>query len=206
MRWYVSSQPVDYREALQFMEGYVELCARGERPDLIWLLEHPPLYTRGHLSKEEDLLDPDRFPVFETNRGGQYTYHGPGQRVVYLMLSLGKHVNIHNFVRRVESWVQDALHLLGVDSFSIPEKPGIWVQGPKKIGSLGFRFRRWVSFHGFSLNVNPCLEHFSGIRPCGIQAQHVTSLAQLGFNVSLQEVDAALHQTVPPTFKENSSI
>jgi len=196
--WAASRALVPYREAEAAMEARATAIADGAAGELVWLLEHPPLYTAGVSARAADLLDPDRFPVFRSGRGGQFTYHGPGQRVVYVMLDLtarGKDARL--FVRALQAWVIDALARLGVRGEVREGRVGVWVesQSPareEKVAAIGVKLRRWVSFHGVSLNVDPDLAHFSGIVPCGVTAHGVTSLAELGRGASMAEADAAL--------------
>jgi lipoyl(octanoyl) transferase len=203
IEWAVSQSPVPYLEAVAFMEARAGAIAEGKARQLVWLLEHPPLYTAGTSAKPHDLLAPALFPVFKSGRGGQYTYHGPGQRVVYLMLDLRRHGrDIRAFVQEVEAWVIDALASFNVKGEVRCDRVGVWVDrtqsgGPireDKIAAVGLRIRKWVSFHGISLNVEPDLSHFDGIVPCGItQAGFgVTSLVDLGLPVTMDEVDDAL--------------
>jgi lipoyl(octanoyl) transferase len=182
------------------MEARAAAIADGTAGELVWLLEHPPLYTAGVSSKPADLIAPDRFPVFESGRGGQFTYHGPGQRVAYVMLDLTKRGrDVRAFVTALEAWIIEALAAFNVTGEMREGRVGVWVErkGPgwsreDKIAAIGVKLRRWVSFHGISLNVEPDLEHFSGIVPCG-QTQHgVTSLVDLGLPVTMDEADAAL--------------
>ena len=192
-----------YPAAVAFMEERVSAIRRGEAPETVWLLEHPPVYTAGTSAREEELLDP-RFPVYRTGRGGRFTYHGPGQRVAYVMLDLARRGrDVRGFVHRLEQWLIDALARFGVRGERREGRVGIWVESPKgeaKIAALGVRLRRWVSFHGVSLNVDPDLSHFSGIVPCGLARYPVTSLAELGVRVSMAEVDAVLRETFPRHF------
>jgi lipoyl(octanoyl) transferase len=198
--WAVSSAPVDYPAAVAAMEARAAAIAEASAGELVWLLEHPPLYTAGVSAKAGDLLAPDRFPVFETGRGGQHTYHGPGQRVAYVMLDLTRRRrDVRAFVAALEAWVIDALAAFNVVGEIKPGRVGVWVErkGPgwareDKIAAIGVKLRRWVSFHGISLNVEPDLEHFSGIVPCGITEHGVTSLVDLGLPVTMAEADAAL--------------
>jgi lipoyl(octanoyl) transferase len=198
--WAVSTAPVDYPQAVAAMEARAAAIAEGTAGELVWLLEHPPLYTAGVSAKAGDLLQPDRFPVFESGRGGQYTYHGPGQRVAYVMLDLtARGRDVRAFVGALEAWVIDALAAFNVEGGLREGRVGVWVErkGPgwsrdDKIAAIGVKLRRWISFHGISLNVEPDLSHFDGIVPCG-QTQHgVTSLVDLGLPVTLDEADAAL--------------
>ena len=198
--WRVSGAPVAYPEALAFMEARAKAIAEGEAGELVWRLEHPPLYTAGTSAKAADLVAPDRFPVFEAGRGGQYTYHGPGQRVAYVMLDVRRRgADVRAFVRELEGWMIDTLATFGVVGETRSDRVGVWVRRPElgasvedKIGAIGIRLRRWISFHGISLNVAPDLEHFSGIVPCGVRQHGVTSLADLGIRAGMSEVDAAL--------------
>lgn len=201
----VSDTPVTYPEAVAAMEDRVGAVRAGTAPELIWLLEHPPLYTAGSTAQDSDLLSPGRFPVFKTRRGGQYTYHGPGQRVVYVVLDLKQRgEDVRCFVRDLESWAITALARFGVSGEIRPGRVGIWVARgdgrEDKIGAIGVRVRRWVSYHGLALNVAPDLSHFSGIVPCGISDQGVTSLADLGVAASMADMDAALTETFSDVF------
>lgn len=213
VEWITSDELVDYDTAVSFMEDRVARIAAGEADECIWLLEHPALYTAGTSAKREDLTDPERFPVYDSKRGGEYTYHGPGQRVVYVMLDLNKRGrDIRRFVKQMERWV-----ILALDEFNVrgeikDGRVGVWVErddkpltalGSKpeeKIAAIGLRIRKWVSFHGISINVDPDLEHFSGIVPCGISEHGVTSLVDLGLPVSLTDVDVALKRTFEMVF------
>ena len=199
--WAISAAPVDYPVALAAMEARAAAIAEGRAGELVWLLEHPPLYTAGVSSKPGDLLDANRFPVFETGRGGQFTYHGPGQRVAYVMLDLTKRRrDVRAFVAALEAWIIGALGRFNVDGEIRDGRVGVWVERrtpglpPRedKIAAIGVKLRKWVSFHGISLNVEPDLGHFSGIVPCGQTEHGVTSLVDLGLPVTLDEADAAL--------------
>jgi lipoyl(octanoyl) transferase len=206
--WLHSPGLTGYPEALAAMEARVEAIIAGDAPECVWLLEHPPLYTAGTSAKEADLLDDGGLPVYRTGRGGQFTWHGPGQRVVYLMLDLSKRgQDVRAFVRRIEAWVTDALADLGVAAGCRSGRPGLWVPRPEKgvdredkIAAIGIRVRRWVSFHGVSINIAPDLSHFAGIVPCGISDQGVTSLADLGRPAAMAAVDAALLDAFPRHF------
>jgi len=208
--WAVSSGYVGYPEAVAAMEARAAAIAAGEADELVWLLEHPPLYTAGVSSREADLLDPGRFPVHRTGRGGQYTYHGPGQRVAYVMLDLDRRGrDVRAFVRGLEQWIIGALGEFGVPAGTREGRVGVWVErkGPgwsreDKIAAIGVKVRRWVSFHGISLNVEPDLSHFAGIVPCGIQEHGVTSLVDLGVPATLDEADAALKTSFRRVFGE----
>jgi lipoyl(octanoyl) transferase len=199
-RWLRSAAPVDYPAAVSAMENHVAGIAEGRAPELAWLLEHPPLYTAGTSAKPQDLIDAAGLPVYQTGRGGQFTYHGPGQRVVYLMLDLSKRGrDVRAFVRSIEAWLIDALSRLGVEGGCRSGRTGIWVPRPDKgegredkIAAIGIRVRRWVSFHGVSVNLDPELGHFAGIVPCGIVDQGVTSLADLGHPAGMAALDEAL--------------
>lgn len=201
MGWAASSQPVDYLAAVAAMEARASAIAEGHAPELVWLLEHPPLYTAGVSAKAADLLQPDWFPVHAVGRGGQYTYHGPGQRVAYVMLDLtARRRDVRGFVAALEAWLIDALATFEVIGRVRPGRVGVWVErsghlgpaGEDKIAALGVKLRRWVSFHGVALNVDPDLSHFDGIVPCGVTAHSVTSLQALGRRVSMAQADAAL--------------
>lgn len=210
VEWRISDGLTQYEDALTEMEARANAVARGDASELIWLLEHPPLYTAGTSAKARDLTDPDRFPVFEAKRGGEYTYHGPGQRVVYTMLNVGERGrDVRAFVRQLEQWIIDTLLEFNVDGERREGRVGVWVQRPDKpksangslaedkIAALGIRLRKWVSFHGLSVNVDPDLSHFDGIVPCGIKDHGVTSLVDLGLPVGLNDVDVALKNTCP---------
>jgi len=212
VEWRISDRRVPYEEALGFMKARAAAIAGGEAPECVWLLEHPPLYTAGTSAKRDDLLTPDRFPVHETGRGGQYTYHGPGQRVAYVMLDLKRRKpDVRAFVRDLEAWLIATLADFNVTGEVRDDRVGVWVRRPDKgpgredkIAAIGIRLRRWVSFHGVSLNVDPELEHFSGIVPCGIQQHGVTSLVDLGQLVSLADVDVALKRNFETVFGASS--
>lgn len=196
VEWRVSSAPVPYAEALALMEERAVAVRERAARELVWLLEHPPLFTAGTSADASELLNPDNFPVFEAGRGGRYTYHGPGQRVGYVILDLEKRgKDIRRFVHCLEGWMIDVLADLGVAAHRAEGRIGIWTgtgADEAKIGALGVRVKRWVTLHGFSLNVAPDLTHFNGIVPCGISEFGVTSLAELGKQMPLETVDAAL--------------
>jgi lipoyl(octanoyl) transferase len=205
VEWIESPGLVPYPEALARMEARVEAIARGQAPEAVWLLEHPPLYTAGTSARPEELRDPGRLPVFAARRGGRYTYHGPGQRLAYVMLDLGRRGrDLRAFVFALEAWVIDALAEFGLRAERRPGRVGLWVVRPDKaplpdgtpredkIAALGLRLRRWVSFHGVSINVEPDLSQFDGIVPCGIRGHGVTSLVDLGLPVTMGDLDAAL--------------
>ncbi|MGI3163145.1 lipoyl(octanoyl) transferase LipB [Pseudooceanicola sp. 200-1SW] len=215
VEWIISPDLVPYETALAEMEARVAAIAEGRAAEAIWLLEHPPLYTAGTSARREDLVDPDRFPVFEARRGGQYTYHGPGQRVVYIMLDLNKRGrDVRAFVKALEGWVIATLAEFGIRGEIREGRVGVWVPRPEKapqadgtpredkIAAIGIRLRRWISFHGISINVEPDLEHFSGIVPCGIASHGVTSLVDLGLPVTMEDLDSALMATFDQAFPQ----
>ncbi|MCJ2079543.1 lipoyl(octanoyl) transferase LipB [Methylobacterium sp. E-016] len=202
--WRISDAPVAYEEAVAWMEARAEAIARGLAPECVWLLEHPALYTAGTSAREADLVAPARLPVYRTGRGGQYTYHGPGQRVAYVMLDLNRRrTDLRAYVACLEAWIIATLEAFNVRAERREDRVGVWVRRPEKgqenrdavedkIAAIGIRVRRWVSFHGISLNVEPDLADFSGIVPCGIRGHGVTSLADLGRIVAMPEVDMQL--------------
>ena len=206
--WMNSDALVDYEAAVAFMEARAAAIADGTARELVWLLEHPPLYTAGTSARDADLLAPDRFPVHRTGRGGQFTYHGPGQRIAYVMLDLGRRGrDVRAFVGALEAWIIDTLDRFNVEGEIRPDRVGVWVRRPlrgpgaeDKIAALGIRLKRWVSLHGLSINVEPELGHFAGIVPCGIAGHGVTSLADLGLIVGMVEVDMALAETFEEHF------
>ncbi len=213
VEWHISAGFVPYTDAVAAMEDRAARIAGGSAPETIWLLEHPPLYTAGTSARPEDLTDPDRFEVHASQRGGQYTYHGPGQRVVYVMLDVGRRGrDVRCFVRQLEAWVIATLAEFNVKGEIRPGRVGVWVTrddkplGPTglkqedKIAAIGIRLRKWVSFHGISINVEPDLSHFSGIVPCGISDHGVTSLVDLGLPVSMDDLDVALRRSFDPVF------
>ena len=208
VEWITSSGLTDYDEAVAFMEDRAIAIAEGRAEEAVWLVEHPPLYTAGTSAKEQDLLSPDRFPVYTSKRGGQYTYHGPGQRVAYVMLNVGERGrDVRCFVRDMERWIIAALAEFNVHGEIRDGRVGVWVPRPDKpalpdgtqredkIAALGIRLKKWVSFHGLSINVEPDLSHFDGIVPCGITGHGVTSLVDLGLPVTMDDVDVALRST-----------
>ena len=198
IEWRVTPGLTLYPEALAEMERRVEAIQRGDAPELVWLLEHPPLYTAGTSADPAELFNPFGFPVYEAGRGGRYTYHGPGQRVGYLMLDLARRGrDVRRFVHALEGWLIDALARLGVEAFRADGRIGIWVRHGNteaKVGAIGVRVRRWVTMHGFSVNIAPELSHFSGIVPCGIGAFPVTSLDEMGVSEGQERFDLALKQ------------
>jgi lipoyl(octanoyl) transferase len=204
VRWETASGLVPYLEAVERMSTEAEAINRGEALELIWLLEHQPVYTAGTSANMSDLVDA-RFPVFSTGRGGQYTYHGPGQRIAYTMLDLRKRGNdVRAFVAALESWIIKTIAEFGILGERRENRVGVWVTSANgqenKIAALGIRIRRGISLHGISLNVNPDLSHYSGIVPCGISKHGVTSLHDLGLKVSLSDVDAALKRNFELVF------
>lgn len=216
VEWIFSESPVPYPEALARMEARVAAIAAGTADEAIWLLEHPPLYTAGTSARVEDLIEPERFPVYVAGRGGQYTYHGPGQRVVYVMLDLNRRGrDVRQFVRQLEAWVIATLAEFNVTGEVREGRVGVWVARPEKgsgptgavpedkIAAIGVKLRRWVSFHGLSINVEPDLSHFGGIVPCGISEHGVTSLVDLGLPVTMDDLDAALRNTFEGIFGDN---
>ncbi|GAB4142750.1 MAG: lipoyl(octanoyl) transferase LipB [Sphingomonadales bacterium] len=205
IEWRHSRQPVAYDDAVAWMEQRVAAIRAGQAPETIWLLQHPPLYTAGTGARPQDLLQPERFPVYASGRGGQYTYHGPGQRIGYVMFDLSKRGNdLRAFVHNLEAVLIKALAALGVAADVREGRVGVWVRHDdgreEKIGAIGVRVRRWVTFHGFSLNVNPDLSHFGGIVPCGLPDYGVTSLAALGRPADMATVDHALRQAFAAVF------
>jgi lipoyl(octanoyl) transferase len=201
IEWRTSDAPIPYEQALTFMNERAAAIRDGSARECIWLLEHPPLFTAGTSADPSELTNPQHFPVYDAGRGGRYTYHGPGQRVVYVLLDLDKRGrDIRRFVHALEGWVIDALAELGVSAHRAEGRIGIWVgdgPGEAKIGALGVRVKRWVTLHGFALNVAPDLGHFGGIVPCGIADFGVTSLEQLGKQTAMPRVDAALMRSFP---------
>ena len=211
--WRVTPGLADYAEALADMEARAAAIQAGDAPERIWLLEHPPLYTAGTSARDGDLLEA-RFPVHVAGRGGQYTYHGPGQRVAYVMLDLNRRGrDVRAFVQSLEGWVIDTLDSFGITGEMRCGRVGVWVSRPEKppladgstredkIAAIGIKLRRWVSFHGISINVEPDLGHFAGIVPCGIREHGVTSLVDLGLPVTMADLDAALMATFPRRFQ-----
>ena len=199
IEWLLSPAPVPYEAAIKAMEGRVAAIVAGRAPETVWLLEHPPLYTAGTSAAPEELLEPSRLPVFRTGRGGRFTYHGPRQRVAYVMLDLGRRGrDVRAFVHRLEDWLIATVARLGVEGERHEGQIGVFV-GEAKIASIGIRVRHWMSFHGVSLNVDPDLAHFSGIVPCGLKAP-VTSLAALGIHADMERVDTTLHDSFDEVF------
>ncbi|MGH1465997.1 MAG: lipoyl(octanoyl) transferase LipB [Cognatishimia sp.] len=213
VEWKISTGLTEYETAVAFMEARAEAIRAGTEDECIWLVEHPALYTAGTSAKIEDLTDPDRFPVHISKRGGQYTYHGPGQRVAYVMLDVAKRgKDVRGFVKKLETWVIATLDQFNVKGEIRDGRVGVWVQRPEKpltasgtaaedkVAAIGIRLRKWVSFHGVSINVEPDLGHFSGIVPCGITEHGVTSLVDLGLPVAMEDVDVALRKAFDHVF------
>ena len=210
--WIVSPGLTSYEDAMAAMDARVEAILRGA-PEAVWLVEHPPLYTAGTSARPEDLRDPGRFPVHATRRGGQYTYHGPGQRVAYVMLDLSRRGrDVRRHVRALEAWIVGALASFAITARTDPARVGVWVPRPEraplpdgtpredKVAAIGVRVRRWVAFHGVAINVEPELSHFDGIVPCGVAGHGVTSLVDLGLPVTMADLDAALLAAFPAAF------
>jgi lipoyl(octanoyl) transferase len=205
VEWRTSATAVDYRAAVDEMERRVDGIRAGAAAELVWLLEHPPLYTAGTSAREEELLDPDRLPVYRSGRGGRYTYHGPGQRIAYVMLDLrrrGQDVRCH--VHQLEEWAIRTLAGFGIDGERRDGRVGVWVVArdgsDNKIAAIGVRVRHWISYHGIAINIDPDLSHYHGIIPCGIAEYGVTSLARLGITASMAEVDSVLRSTFGSVF------
>lgn len=205
LEWQRSPDLVPYPDALAAMEDRVEAIVGGSAQELVWLLEHPPLYTAGTSANEKDLLTPDRFPVFKAGRGGQYTYHGPGQRIAYLMLDLRRRgQDLRRYIWQLEQWIIQALGTFGIEGERREGRVGIWVIKPggeeAKIAAIGVRVRRWITFHGIAINLAPDLAHFSSIIPCGISAHGVTSFADLDHQATMAELDQALIEAFDDVF------
>ncbi|MBV9686743.1 MAG: lipoyl(octanoyl) transferase LipB [Alphaproteobacteria bacterium] len=206
IEWRVEAAPVDYADALAAMEARVAAIREGTARERVWLLEHPPLYTAGTSARDEELLDPGRLPVHRTGRGGRYTYHGPGQRIAYVMLDLRKRgQDVRCYVHQLEEWIIRTLARFEVRGERRDGRVGIWVVRPsgneEKIAAIGVRVRQWVTYHGLALNVDPELEHYRGIVPCGIAEHGVTSLAELGIAATMKEVDTALRRSFAEIFE-----
>src|SRR5271155_4033767 len=205
IEWRVSETPVDYAAAVEEMEERVAAIRAGTAGELIWLLEHPPLYTAGTSARDEELIEPQRLPVHRAGRGGRYTYHGPGQRIAYVMLDLRKRgQDVRCYVHQLEEWIIRTLARFEVRGERRDGRVGIWVVRPsgneEKIAAIGVRVRQWVTYHGLALNVDPELEHYRGIVPCGIAEHGVTSLAELGIAATMEDIDTALRCTFAEVF------
>jgi len=200
VEWRTEDAPILYQDALAAMEARAAAVACGEAGELAWLLEHPPVYTAGTSAQPDELLEA-RFPVVRTGRGGRYTYHGPGQRIGYLVLDLGRRGrDVRCYVHGLEQWLAATLGRLGVDAYAVPGRVGLWTRdggAEAKVGAIGVRVRRWVTLHGFSINIDPDLSHFAGIVPCGLPDYPVTSLSQLGVAADAETFDAALAFNFP---------
>ncbi len=218
VEWITHDGLLDYDEAVAFMEARADAIAAGTAGECIWLVEHPPLYTAGTSANPKDLTDPDRFPVYASKRGGQYTYHGPGQRVAYVMLDVGKRGrDVRKFVHQLEEWVIATLAEFNIKGEIRDGRVGVWVQrddkpltitgapAEDKIAAIGIRLRKWVSFHGISINVEPDLTHFTGIVPCGITEHGVTSLIDLGLPVTMEDLDLALRRQFEKVFGDRAT-
>jgi lipoyl(octanoyl) transferase len=214
VHWQITDGLTPYPAAVDFMENRANAIAAGTDDEIIWLIEHPPLYTGGTSAKPKDLVDPNRLPVFPSKRGGQYTYHGPGQRIAYTMLNVGNRGrDVRKFVNQLEAWVIATLAEFNVTGERRAGRVGVWITRPElspnadgtpneaKIAAIGVRLRKWVSFHGISINVDPDLSHYDGIIPCGIPEHGVTSLVDLGLPVSMADVDVALKRTFGKVFE-----
>ena len=215
VEWIISSGLVEYPDALKAMDERVDSIQKGNAKELVWLLEHPPLYSAGTSAKPEDLLAPNRFPVFKTGRGGQYTYHGPGQRVAYIMLDLNRRRrDIRAFVSNLETWIINTLAKFNIRGERRSDRIGIWVrrtdlnnsEREDKIGAIGIRIKRWVTLHGISINVSPDLEHFGGIIPCGIDGYGVTSFEDIGQPLEVYDLDVELRTEFDQLFGKNGEM
>ncbi|MBX3580696.1 MAG: lipoyl(octanoyl) transferase LipB [Rhizobiaceae bacterium] len=219
VEWRVEPGLTDYQDALAFMEARADTIRQGSAPETVWLVEHPPLYTAGTSARDEDLVEPGKFPVYAAGRGGEYTYHGPGQRVAYVMLDLKRRrEDVRAFVAALEEWIIRALGRFNVKGERREDRVGVWVVRPDrapmldgtpaedKIAAIGIRLRRWVSFHGISINVEPDLAHFSGIVPCGVSDHGVTSLVDLGLPVTMHDLDVALKASFEDVFGPSEAL
>ena len=206
VRWRVFDEPLAYAETVKHMTEIGAEIARGNVAEQVWLLEHPPLYTAGTKAREQDLIDANRFPIHRTGRGGEFTYHGPGQRVAYVMLTLSQRSpDVRAYVSALEAWIIETLKTFNVRGERREDRVGVWVRRPDrgtedKVAAIGIRLRRWVTSHGIAINVEPDLSHYEGIVPCGVREHGVTSLVDLGLPVTMQEVDAALRRTFEDVF------
>ncbi len=203
----ISTNPQDYLECLKNMENRVSQIIENKSDELVWMLNHPTIYTSGSKDNKDDLLDSHSFPVIQTNRGGKYTYHGPGQRVVYLMLNLNNRTkDIKKFVSSIESIIINTLKTFNIEGISLTKHHGVFVKKIDnkyyKIASIGLKFKKWVTYHGFSININPNLSHYKGIRPCGLDSECVTSLYDLGFDIDIEDFDDILVKNIFDTFNE----
>ena len=209
IEYFIDEQSISYPVAIKFMESKVDKIKSGLSKEFIWFLEHNEIYTAGTSARNEDLLDSKKFPIYQTNRGGQYTYHGPGQRIIYLMLDLKRRgYNIRRFINQLESWIIKSLKTIDIESHTNQDKIGIWVSkkgGPKlseeKIASIGLRVRKGITFHGICLNVNPNLENYKGIKPCGFSSEETTSLEDIGIKISQKELDEVLINNFEKVFE-----
>ncbi|MTH95210.1 lipoyl(octanoyl) transferase LipB [Roseibium sp. RKSG952] len=214
VEWHISDDPVGYETALEQMDAHVTAIAAGTANERVWLLEHPPLYTAGTSADDSDLIDAGRFPVYKTGRGGQHTYHGPGQRVAYVMLDLKRRrQDVRAFVAALEAWIINSLWHYHIRGERREDRVGVWVRRPDKgpevedkIAAIGIRLRKWVTFHGISFNVEPELDHFGGIVPCGISEHGVTSLVDLGIPVTMAENDSVLRAEFEKIFGATTAI
>jgi lipoyl(octanoyl) transferase len=214
VEWAIAEGPVGYDAAVAEMEARVAAIAEGTAPERVWLVEHPPLYTAGTSAQDGDLVEPDRFPVFRSGRGGKYTYHGPGQRVAYVMLDLNRRgPDVRVFVAALEAWLIRTLASFNIRGERREDRVGVWVRRPEKgegvedkVAAIGIRVRRWVTFHGISLNVEPDLTHFTGIVPCGVTQHGVTSLVDLGLPVTMEDADLALRAAFEEVFGPTVSV
>jgi len=210
IEWKIDTDTINYPDALKKMEQRVNDIISEEKNELIWLLEHPPIYTGGTSAQQSDLLTPERFPVYNTGRGGEFTYHGPGQRIAYVMLDLTKRqeqTNLRSYVTMLEQWVINSIAHFGIHGVTYKDRVGIWVKHSngkeEKIAAIGIRVRKWITFHGIALNISPNLEHFSGIVPCGISQHGVTSFQKLGIKTTMAEIDEILNREFIKQLDEN---
>ncbi|MFN7038551.1 MAG: lipoyl(octanoyl) transferase LipB [Alphaproteobacteria bacterium] len=209
VEWKVTNKLVEYQEAINFMENKVESIFNDNSPELVWLLEHEHLYSAGTSAKDNELIRNNNFPVYKTGRGGKYTYHGPGQRIGYVMLNLKKRYypnspDLKLYIWHLEEWLIKSLDIIGIKGERRKDRIGIWVAtkfGEKKIAAIGVRVRKWITYHGFALNINPNLDHFNHIIPCGISEYGVTSIEQLGYNIAVQKIDEILKKKFLEIFK-----
>ena len=207
VKWITIPELINYQDGINIMEQKLDKVIKLLEPDTIFLLEHNEIYTAGTSSKQDELLTPDRFPVIYTGRGGKFTYHGPGQRVIYPIINLNNKPNkkdLKLYISNLEKWIILTLAEFKIQAFTIPGKIGIWVKNSKnvnaKIGAIGIRIRKWIAYHGIAININPNLDHYSGIIPCGINNFPITSLQDIGINTSLEEFDVILKKKLTETF------